>query len=68
MANLSRVENILTDGEEYNGPLLSRVEKLLKDGGAGGGCHCDDNVTPDHDLSDENVDNIMSEISTDNDD
>lgn len=65
----SRVENILETGESYDGPILSRVEKLLKEGGAGGGgCHCDDNVTPEHDLSEVNIDDVMSVISTDNDD
>ena len=67
----SRVENILENGEAYDGPILSRVEKLLKEGGSGGGsgsgCHCDDNVTPEHDLSEANIDDVMSSISTDND-
>lgn len=69
MANLSRAEKILAEGEAYDGPLLSRVEKLLAEGGSGGsgGCHCDDNVTPEHDLSDANIDDVMSVISTEND-
>lgn len=64
MANLSRMEKILADGETYTGPTLSRVEKLLKEGGSGGGGYV---PTEDEDLLPMDVEDVMSTISTDND-
>lgn len=74
MEGLSKVENILQsiiDGKEYTGIPLSRVEKLLmqvaqliEEGGGGGG----GDIEPDDELTDADIDDIMSVISTDNDD
>lgn len=33
----SRIENILTEGSDYSGPYLSRIEKILKDYKPSGG-------------------------------
>lgn len=60
----SRVENILESGDSYDGPILSRVEKLLKEGGSGGGGYI---PTEDEDLQPTDVNDVMSTISTDND-
>lgn len=37
----SRIENILTEGSDYSGPYLSRIEKILKGYKPGGGASFD---------------------------
>ena len=66
----SRVEQIMQaniDGTSYNGRPLSRVEDLFIKGGGGGG---GGGTGPgeDQDLDPETVEDVMSVISTDNDD
>lgn len=74
-ANTSRVEQMLQaqmDGTSYNGPRLSRIEKMLgglgdmlDDPSHGGGVSPGD-LEPDNDFSDLDMDDIFSEISRDN--
>lgn len=63
----SRAEKILQskiDGSEYSGEPLTRMEKLLMQIGTGGG---GGGSTTDSDMTDADVDDVMSVISTNND-
>lgn len=70
MSSLSRAEDIIQaqiDGVEYTGKPQSRIEKLLVklcdiiDEGGG------DTPTEDDEFSEDDIDDVMSVISTDND-
>lgn len=78
MAGMSRVEDILqakANNETYDKVPLSRIEELLMNvgvGGSGGGDFPGDFGTDEqpseHDFIDVDVDDIMTALSTDNDD
>ena len=77
MAGMSRVEDILqakANNETYEKVPLSRIEELLMNVGVGGsggdfpGDFGTDEQPSEHDFDDVDVDDIMSTLSTDNDD